>query len=53
MRFGVLGALEVRSTDGRVIPVGGQRARSLPALLPFDPEFTLGLEGLVAGRPVP
>ncbi|MCG5219804.1 BTAD domain-containing putative transcriptional regulator [Streptosporangium soli] len=49
MRFGILGAIEVRSDDGRPLAVGGPRARSLLALLLLDAGRVVTAERLIDG----
>ncbi|GGK64665.1 SARP family transcriptional regulator [Planomonospora parontospora subsp. parontospora] len=49
MRFGVLGALEVRLGDGRAVAVGGPRLRALLALLLLDAGRVVTVERLVGG----
>jgi predicted ATPase/DNA-binding SARP family transcriptional activator len=49
MWFGILGATEVRSADGSVIPVGGPRVRSLLALLLLNAGQLVTAERLIDG----
>src|SRR4051812_87658 len=49
MRFGILGATEVCSTDGSAIPVGGPRVRSLLALLLLNAGQLVTAERLIDG----
>ncbi|MBG0812780.1 BTAD domain-containing putative transcriptional regulator [Planomonospora sp. ID82291] len=49
MRFGVLGALEVRRGDGRTVAVGGPRLRALLALLLLDAGRVVTVERLLDG----
>ncbi|GLW66163.1 SARP family transcriptional regulator [Actinomadura rubrobrunea] len=49
MRFGVLGPVEARRDDGRVLPVGGPRARALLALLLLDAGRVVPAERLIDG----
>jgi predicted ATPase/DNA-binding SARP family transcriptional activator len=47
--FGILGALEVRHTDGTPVAVGGPRSRALLALLLLDPGQIVGVQRLIDG----
>lgn len=49
MRFGVLGAMEVRQTDGSLAAVGGPRVRSLLALLLLNAGRMVTAEALIDG----
>ena len=49
MWFGILGATEVRSADGSVVPVGGPRVRSLLALLVLNAGQLVTAERLIDG----
>ena len=49
MWFGILGATEVRSADGSVVPVGGPKARSLLALLLLNAGRLVTTERLIDG----
>ncbi|MDN3356681.1 BTAD domain-containing putative transcriptional regulator [Actinomadura sp. DC4] len=49
MWFGILGATEVRSADGGVVPVGGPRVRSLLALLLLSAGRPVTAERLIDG----
>ncbi|MCP2259188.1 putative ATPase [Streptoalloteichus tenebrarius] len=49
MWFGVLGPVEVHSSEGVALPVGGPRARSLLALLALDAGRVVAVERLVDG----
>jgi predicted ATPase/DNA-binding SARP family transcriptional activator len=49
MWFGILGATEVRSVDGSVVPVGGPRVRSLLALLLLNAGQLVTAERLIDG----
>ncbi|MEU3627382.1 AfsR family transcriptional regulator [Amycolatopsis coloradensis] len=49
MRFGVLGATEVRREDGTVVPVGGPRVRTLFALLALEAGRVVPAERLIDG----
>lgn len=46
MRFGILGPVEVWTTTGRPVPVGGPRLRALLAMLLFDPGQVVGVDRL-------
>ncbi|KZB81649.1 BTAD domain-containing putative transcriptional regulator [Amycolatopsis regifaucium] len=49
MRFGVLGATEVRRADGALVPVGGPRVRTLFALLALEAGRVVPAERLIDG----
>ncbi|WP_037315468.1 BTAD domain-containing putative transcriptional regulator [Amycolatopsis orientalis] len=49
MRFGVLGATEVRRDDGTAVPVGGPRVRTLFALLALEAGRVVPAERLIDG----
>ncbi len=49
MRFGVLGATEVRREDGTPVPVGGPRVRTLLALLALEAGRVVPAERLIDG----
>ncbi|MER6667031.1 BTAD domain-containing putative transcriptional regulator [Amycolatopsis japonica] len=49
MRFGVLGATEVRREDGTTVPVGGPRVRTLFALLALEAGRVVPAERLIDG----
>ncbi|WP_181773098.1 BTAD domain-containing putative transcriptional regulator [Amycolatopsis pittospori] len=49
MRFGVLGATEVRREDGTLVPVGGPRVRTLFALLALEAGRIVPAERLIDG----
>ncbi|MEV6908235.1 BTAD domain-containing putative transcriptional regulator [Amycolatopsis sp. NPDC051071] len=49
MRFGVLGATEVRREDGTLVPVGGPRVRTLLALLALEAGRVVPAERLIDG----
>ncbi len=49
MRFGVLGATEVRREDGTAVPVGGPRVRTLLALLALEAGRVVPAERLIDG----
>ncbi len=49
MRFGVLGATEVRREDGTAVPVGGPRVRTLFALLALEAGRVVPAERLIDG----
>ncbi|MEV5754243.1 BTAD domain-containing putative transcriptional regulator [Actinoallomurus sp. NPDC052308] len=49
MRFGILGPLQVRASDGAPISVGGPRVRSLLALLLLDAGRVVTAERLIDG----
>ena len=49
MRFGILGAVEVRRADGEAVPIGGTRVRALLALLLLNPGRLVTTEGLIDG----
>ncbi|MCO6011338.1 tetratricopeptide repeat protein [Actinoallomurus purpureus] len=49
MRFGILGPLEVRASDGTPVSVGGPRVRSLLALLLLDAGRVVTAERLIDG----
>jgi predicted ATPase/DNA-binding SARP family transcriptional activator len=50
VRFGILGALEVRSDAGEVVAVGGPRPRALLVMLLLDAGRVVGVEQLIAGQ---
>ncbi|MFI0981869.1 BTAD domain-containing putative transcriptional regulator [Streptomyces sp. NPDC021093] len=49
MRFGLLGPMEIRTDDGEALDPGGERPRSLLALLLLDAGRTVGTERLLEG----
>ncbi|QXV60450.1 BTAD domain-containing putative transcriptional regulator [Amycolatopsis sp. TNS106] len=49
MRFGVLGATEVRRDDGAAVPIGGPRVRTLLALLALEAGRIVPAERLIDG----
>lgn len=49
MWFGILGAMEVRLTDGTPVAIGGPRVRALLALLLLDPGQVVTPERLIDG----
>ncbi|MEV5706461.1 BTAD domain-containing putative transcriptional regulator [Actinoallomurus sp. NPDC052274] len=49
MRFGILGPLQVRASDGAPVSVGGPRVRSLLALLLLDAGRVVTAERLIDG----
>ncbi|MDI6103406.1 BTAD domain-containing putative transcriptional regulator [Actinoplanes sp. NEAU-A12] len=49
VRFGILGSTLARSTDGRVVPVGGPRLRALLALLLAHAGRAVTVEQLIDG----
>lgn len=49
MRFGILGPVEVRASDGAPVSVGGPRVRSLLALLLLDAGRVVTAERLIDG----
>ncbi|EME60029.1 BTAD domain-containing putative transcriptional regulator [Amycolatopsis decaplanina] len=49
MRFGVLGATEVRREDGIAVPIGGPRVRTLFALLVLEAGRVVPAERLIGG----
>ncbi|MFJ8915709.1 BTAD domain-containing putative transcriptional regulator [Amycolatopsis sp. NPDC102389] len=49
MRFGVLGATEVRREDGTAVPIGGPRVRTLFALLALEAGRVVPAERLIDG----
>jgi predicted ATPase/DNA-binding SARP family transcriptional activator len=49
MKFGILGATEVRSAEGHLVPVGGPRVRSLLALLLLNVGRLVTTERLIDG----
>ncbi|WP_433435639.1 BTAD domain-containing putative transcriptional regulator [Nonomuraea sp. CA-141351] len=50
MRFGILGPLLVRSTDGDPLAIGGPRPRALLALLLLDAGRMVSVERLIDGQ---
>ncbi|ETK32380.1 AfsR/SARP family transcriptional regulator, partial [Microbispora sp. ATCC PTA-5024] len=49
VRFAVLGPLEVRAKDGRLVEIGGRRVRALLTLLLLDAGRVVSTDALVAG----
>ncbi|WP_371779919.1 ATP-binding protein [Streptosporangium subroseum] len=49
MRFGILGPVEARSTEGDLVPVGGPRLRALLALLLVDADRVVTVERMIDG----
>jgi predicted ATPase/DNA-binding SARP family transcriptional activator len=49
VRFGILGAVEIRSADGEALPIGGPRQRALLALLLLDAGRVVTVERLLDG----
>lgn len=50
MRIGILGSLEVRSTDGTPVAVGGPRPRALLVLLALNANRVVGVDAIIAAQ---
>ena len=50
MQFGILGPLEVRSSTGEAITVGGPRPRALLVMLLLNAGRVVGVEQLIDGQ---